>query len=153
MAVYLLLSSLNIFLLEGRIHRLARISTAFDVTSPAKKACGFYSCLLGISRVTGLRTFRQRQNPRGELSGAFAGYARRGWLIQRRSQAALSPREQERFLCAYRTLSWQGVLGRFVDIHAEITHHMHTMPASGDPSGQARQRALSSMAPDLPLSF
>ncbi|TFE69343.1 hypothetical protein A7Q09_05480 [Methylacidiphilum sp. Yel] len=120
---------------------------------PPKKLVVSFLAFEALARARVCAPSGRGRNPRGELSGVFAGYARRGWLIQRRSQAALSPREQERFLCAYRTLSWQGVLGRFVDIHAEITHHMHTMPASGDPSGQARQRALSSMAPDLPLSF
>jgi hypothetical protein len=153
MAVYLLLSSLNIFLLEGRIHRLARISRAFGVTSPPKKACGFFSCLLGISPRTGLRTFWQKQNP-GE---SFRAYSRGMPGGDGSSNGGLKrPLAQgSRNASFARTACFPGkaCLAALWTFTPTSRTTMHTMPASGHPSGQARQRALSSMAPDLPLSF
>ncbi len=54
---------------------------------------------------------------------------------ERRDQATLSPEEQERFLCALNIRIADGSFGQLVNIHADMTHHMHAMRAAGDPSG------------------
>jgi tyrosinase len=61
-------------------------------------------------------------------------------LRERRDQAALSPHEQERFLCALNVRIADGSFGRLVNVHADMTHHMHAMPAPGDPTGAIGQQ-------------
>jgi tyrosinase len=59
---------------------------------------------------------------------------------ERRDQAALSPTEQERFLCALNIRIADGSFGQLVNIHSDMTHHMHAMPAPGDPTGSIGQQ-------------
>jgi len=59
---------------------------------------------------------------------------------ERRDQAALSPAEQERFLCALSVRIADGSFGQLVNVHADMMHHMHNMPAPGDPTGAIGQQ-------------
>lgn len=61
-------------------------------------------------------------------------------LRERRDQATLSEVERERFLCALNIRIADGSFGQLVDVHADMMHHMHDMPAAGDPSGAIGQQ-------------
>ena len=61
-------------------------------------------------------------------------------LRERRDQAMLSPVEQERFLCALNIRIADGSFGQLVNVHADMTHHMHDMAAPGDPTGAIGQQ-------------
>jgi len=43
----------------------------------------------------------------------------------RRDQAALTPNEHQRFLCAFNVVNSNGTLGALCDIHADSSHMMH----------------------------
>ena len=48
-------------------------------------------------------------------------------LITRKDQAAMSPDEQQRFLSAIDTLNANGFFGKYVAIHGNMMHRMHSM--------------------------
>jgi tyrosinase len=73
--------------------------------------------------------------PKGHVRGRFfrqnkSGPAPRAEtlsLITRKDQAAMSSDEQQRFLSAINTLIANGFYGKYVAIHADMKHNMHTM--------------------------
>jgi tyrosinase len=49
-------------------------------------------------------------------------------LTERKDQANLTDTERERFLCAFNVLNQVSTFGQLVDIHADMTHMMHSNP-------------------------
>lgn len=62
--------------------------------------------------------------------------------MQRKDQAALSPKERQLFLDAFTSLNTSGVFGLFVAIHADMSHIMHNMHGQdpNDPNGALGQQ-------------
>ncbi len=58
----------------------------------------------------------------------------------RQDQDTLTPEQQGRFICALNVRIADGTFGALVDIHADMSHHMHAMPAPGDPTGAISQQ-------------